>query len=215
MKKRKYLILLIITIILFTGCNNKNNELKNPNNDEIIQTPEEDVNENENENKEEEKNELLPYTYKVPYDGYSVFVDVPAFPKDEAGYTEIFVDSSKKFVSFTALRDGVAEDAKAAFDLIYPNYHKSVDGQISINDENITETETLEINGIPVYRFKGTVIAGLFDTWEHYVYGYSFVFDNLPCAIIGIVTDYDQPQEEIDSVTEIVDAMIKTVRSEY
>ena len=118
-------------------------------------------------------------------------------------------------MSFSALRDGVAEDAKAAFDLIYPNYHKSVDGQISIKGENITETEALEINGIPVYRFKGTVIACLFDTWEHYVYGYSFVFDNLPCAIIGIVTDYDQPQEEIDSVTEIVDEMIKTLRGEY
>lgn len=35
-----------------------------------------------------------------------------------------------------------------------------------------------------------------------------------PCAIIGVVSDLDQPQEEIDELTAIVDAMMESVRNE-
>ena len=207
---------LLITALCITACSGGGTEenIKEPS-EEVIQPVKKEEEKEPETVVEEEKNELLPYTYKVPYDGYKVYVDIPEYPQVASGYTRIYPDGLNKFVSFAVFTDGEASDAKSAFDLIYKDFKPAVDDYIFIDAENITETENLEVNGIPVYRFKGTVTAGTFRVCEHYIYGYSFVFDNLPCAIIGIVTDKDQPQEEIDSVTEIVDEMIKTVRGEY
>ena len=68
---------LLITALCITACSGGDTEenIKEPSED-VIQPVEKEEEKEPETIVEEEKNELLPNTYKVPYDGYSVFLGI-------------------------------------------------------------------------------------------------------------------------------------------
>lgn len=212
---RKIILSLICGVLLLgtlTGCGTNNNLDDNSNNNQNNNNnTNNNTNENTNQGSSYDKSELLPNTYKIPRQ--EIYVDTPDFNDIEKGYTELFKDGEKKLVAFTDLRNETVKNEKEAFDLIYPKFKKNVSSWLRINGETFTSEERIEVNGIETLKVTGTVKLGVLNYYDCYIYGYSFIFEGVPCAIIGVVSDLDQPQEEIDEVTEIVDAMMKTVRN--
>ena len=77
------------------------------------------------------------------------------------------------------------------------------------------KTENMTINGVDCMRFEGKVKVKSAEDEpekERYAVGYTFVKENIPCLLIGVVVEKDQTQQHIDEVTHNVDEMIKTLR---
>ena len=160
-----------------------------------------------------QKSDLLPGTYKVPMK--NIYLDVPAYQEIEQAYTELFIVHESKYVAFTAGYDSVATDAKDAHDKAFDDDFvwnmQNYEG--GVNSINITKDEIIDVNGMEVYSFEGTINYGRANIHDGYAKGYSFIMDGIPCEIIGSVIDDSQSQELIDEISEVVDAMIQSVRA--
>lgn len=210
MKKKILLGLMcgVLIVGLATGCGNSKN------NDDV------DTN-NPNENKEQVKDNtnnntdssLLSGTYKVPLK--NIYVDVPNYQEIEQAFTELFIVHGSKYVAFTSAKMSTAnnkkEAHKVAFEEFIPNMQNYEGG---INSINITKSEEIKVNGIDVYSFEGTINYGTDTKFDGYAKGYSFVLDGVPCEIIGSVIDKKQDPSTIKEISSVVDAMIKTLRTE-
>ena len=75
----------------------------------------------------------------------------------------------------------------------------------------IENSENVTINGFESIKFTGNIPS---DGVELHVYGYSFVINDIPCMVVGLVSDRDQNPELISSVNNHVDNMVKTIRTE-
>ena len=72
-------------------------------------------------------------------------------------------------------------------------------------------TENVKVGELDMMRFTGSVTStgGV----VCYAYGYSFVMENTPCVVLGLVLTIEQEASLIESITAEVEAMIKTVRA--
>ena len=160
---------------------------------------------------------LLTCTYKVPIE--EIYIDVPEYREMNGGYTEVFMkrdamDQDAAYVTFTTDRRATAENAKASHEINLPYFLVNMD--FLVDDANyltIEKEEVIEINGMEVYAFEGTLNCGEDKPREQYAKGYAFVFNGIPCEIIGSVIDDAQPEELITEISTVLDAMIKTVRN--
>ena len=155
----------------------------------------------------------LSRTYKVPL--RNIYVDIPNYKELEKAYTELFIVHDSRYVTFTSARLSKADSAKdahnVAFKEMIPNMQNYEGG---INGITITKDEETTINGIDMYLFEGTINYGTDTKFDGYAKGCAFVLDGVPCEIVGSVIDKSQSQELIDEISEIVDEMTQTVRSE-
>lgn len=154
---------------------------------------------------------LLSGTFKVARK--DIYVDVPNYNSIEEGYTQIYLDGSSKYVTFTCLKVEEASNVQDAHDKAFECFKSGIDSHHHINEEQNLQTEETSVNSIQVLKFEGTVSVGRNPVYDAYTYGYSFVYDGLPCAIIGVVMDETQPEDDQALVKEIVDEMMKTVRN--
>ena len=101
-------------------------------------------------------------------------------------------------------------------------FHGDAIDEVTSNQLNVIKDSYVTINGIDMYQYEGTLRCSTdnFDLEnpekqrEIYAKGYSFIMDGVPCTVIGGVLGEEQNQSDIDEVSEIIDAMIKTLRSE-
>lgn len=216
MRKKRYFILLIAisTMLFFSACGGKREEEVNVTIEKIDETPIVQVdNDASNEIiKEENESIVLGNTYKVPLK--ELYIDIPNMKQIEAGYTEVFYERNVKYITFTCLKTATATDEKDALKVVFDELKLNMSGLDIINHMGEITEEYLTVNDIEVYSFEGTLNCGLEPVYDAYMKGYSFVYEDMPCAIIGVVMDETQPQEQINAVKELVDAMILTVRSE-
>ncbi len=214
MKNRIFAIILsVLLIFTFAACGGDKEETKQNNFEGTVEIADTTVAETEKVvMPERERSELLPGTFKVP--GHEIYVDTPKYNVIGKGYTEIFIDGETKYITLNCLDGYEATDAKSAFDVVYDKFKINIANQHGIHGENFTTQELVEINGIEAYKVSGIVDGGVIVIKDCYFYGYSFMYDGLPCGIFGVVSDWEQPAEEIESVTAIVDAMMASVRSE-
>lgn len=144
-----------------------------------------------------------------------IYIDVPNYQEIEQGYTQVFIVHDSKYVTITSDFDTQATDAKDAylktFEVFRDNMQNYEGGP---NSFNIITDQTMTINGIDVYFFEGTINYGEENPYDGYGVGYSFIMDDIPCAIIGSVTDKDQPEELKEEIKAVVNAMMLSVRSE-
>lgn len=161
---------------------------------------------------ESEENTLLPNVYRVP--AYDIYVNVPDMHSMEEGFTQVYYEDAVKYVTFTCDRIETATDAENAFEVAYETFVSNMFGLDIINQLGEISGENIVVNDISVYSFEGLMNCGSNPVYDAYIKGYSFIYEDMPCAIIGVVMDDTQPQEQIDAVKELVDAMILTVRSE-
>ena len=209
--KNKILLGLICGLLIVgitTGCGNSKS------NDEV------DTN-NPTENKEQVKDDtnnntdssLLTRTYNVPLK--NIYVDVPNYQEIEQGYTELFIIHDLKYVSVTADRRSSANSLLEAHEIAFNKFKANMQNyEGGINSINITKSEEIKVNGIDVYSFEGTINYGTDTKFDGYAKGYSFVLDGVPCEIIGSVIDKKQDPSTIKEISSVVDAMIKTLRTE-
>ena len=175
----------------------------------------EQVDEQENTNEDADESDeasLLTGTYKVPLQ--EIYVDTPAFNMIESGFSRLFMVNDEKYATFTCLYEETGTNAKEAFTTTFDKLKENLFGYHQVNELNEVEESNVNVNGIETYSIKGTVNCGTENKYDAYIYGYSFVFGGYPTSIIGIVEDQAQAQEDIDEITSIVDAMMKSVRSE-
>lgn len=201
--------ILIISMILTLGaCGSTKETTKLTNNQEA------NIQDQQNTDLEEKTNQsLLPYTYQVPLK--DIYVDVPNYQEIEGGYTRIFIVHEKKYATFTSAFNYSATDAKDAYSKAFDAFCISMQNyEGGPNSFHIKADKMMTINGIDVYYFEGTINYGEENLYDGYGVGYSFIMDDIPCAIIGSVTDKEQPEELKKEIKEIVAAMMQSVRSE-
>ena len=209
--KNKILLSLVCGILVLgitTGCGNSKT------NDDV------DTN-NPTENKEQVKDNttnntnssLLTGTYKVPLQ--KIYIDVPNYQEIEVGYTELFIIHDSRYVSFTSAFDDKVNTSKESHEVSFNKLKANMKNYAGgINSINITKSEEIKVNGIDVYSFEGTINYGTDTKFDGYAKGYSFILDGVPCEIIGSVIDKKQDPSTIKEISSVVDAMIKTLRTE-
>ena len=152
-------------------------------------------------------------TYNVPLQ--KIYVDVPNYQEIEQGYTELFIIHDSRYVSFTEADGSEASSPKEAHKVTFKKLIQNMQNyEGGINGINITKDEETTINGIDMYLFEGTINYGTDTKFDGYAKGCAFVLDGIPCEIVGSVIDKSQSQALIDEISNIVDEMTQTVRSE-
>ncbi|MBR5949237.1 MAG: hypothetical protein IKZ82_11435 [Clostridia bacterium] len=166
-----------------------------------------------------EKSDLLTKKYKVPRK--NILMDAPSHKyheTEQGGCTQLYSVYGKRYVAVTYDPEETTASAKEALDLVWENYKRGLENDCRIKELNITSESTETVNGVEVYKFVGTATRYLDYygdkslTREVFTIGFSFVKDNTPVSVIGSVINEEQKQEDIDEITAIVEAMMKTVR---
>lgn len=80
----------------------------------------------------------------------------------------------------------------------------------------VTSSEQVTMAGYDSIKYTGTIVNSPTDddTWNCYVYGYTFIIDDAPYAVIGIVTTREQEQSMIDEMIAEVDEIAASIRTE-
>ena len=161
------------------------------------------------------ESELSPYlagTYTTST--REITIDVPEYKYIEQGYAKVFLDDGVKVVIFTCLGRENSSTPEEAYELCWETTRAGVDYYGHINEEghNLTVTEKT-VGDIETLYYEGTMRL---DRYEPYrtaqTYGYAFTYLGRPCMIWGYVLDKEQPQDQIDEIKNVVDAMMESVR---
>lgn len=197
------LILLAVVIFLVTNSKDTNN---NANNNDIIS--------NQTIQKNENKGRILhEYIYQVPMK--NIYVNIPNYHEMEQAYSELFMVRNSRYIAFTSAISSIAANVKEAHNEAFKEFISNMENyEGGVNGINITKEEITTINDLEVYKFEGTINYGINQIHDGYAIGYSFIMDNIPCEIIGSVCDDSQSEELIKEIRDLVNEMVKTVRSE-
>lgn len=211
MKKTLTILIALTMLLSVSACGNS--ESQQPT-DSAISSSQVPQTEGSSETVAQSSNTKLSGTYNVPLK--AIYVDVPNYQGIEEGYTELFIIHDSRYVAVTAdRRNDTAKSAKEAHDPAFLKLKQNMQNyEGGINDITITKDEETTINGIDMYLFEGTINYGTDTKFDGYAKGCAFVLDGVPCEIVGSVIDKSQSQELIDEISEIVDEMTQTVRSE-
>lgn len=216
MKKLVKMFMVLFLLCNIAGCGDRENENLSNNDNNIVQNDSTDV---DTDKDSVEKNDMLKRTYDVP--GKSIYIDVPNWADKTLGYTW-YCSSEKKFIAFVSQRRSDASDLETAYMDILECFNGEAVDEVMSNQLNVIKDSYMTINGIDMYQYEGTLRCSTDyldrenpeKQREIYAKGYSFIMDGIPCTVIGGVLGDEQNQSDIDEVSEIIDAMIKTLRSE-
>ncbi len=103
--------------------------------------------------------------------------------------------------------DGVFDFYK---DKIPPRAAVACQGELNNASIEMISSEKVTVNGYESIRFVGT--APNASGWDCHVYGYTFLIDNIPYAIVGIVSQKEQEADLIASNKEDVDLVASTIK---
>lgn len=156
--------------------------------------------------------------YKVPISNTKIFVDTPNLHQINSGYVKVFLEDYVKLLSFTGINFMQLSSLQEVLNESFKCWTGNLMNYLGIRDEspdnaNLTY-ENITVHGIETLKFKGTVKVGFNPIYDAYIYGYAFIYDGVPCSIMGAVIDQEQPQSEKDYIEKAADAMMKSVRSE-
>lgn len=214
--KRTLCLLLALALVLTTvGCGTDTKEPSEPNNK--VESEKDSTNNTEKETLESESSSVeteveLPLTHKVPLK--QVVISVPKWQNIEYGYTEVYNREEKLYIAFTYDRDKTVEGVKDAHQVAWDKFLVNLRNH-KYEQVILTKEEIVTINGIEMYRYEGTMpYQDDGKSFVGYTVGYSFIMDGVPCTLVGSVTDPAQSDEYIKQVTDTVEAMIKTLRSQ-
>lgn len=215
-KKSKKLVVILVVILLIillvVGVvivfKNKETNTINPQSIEVGNISKEKT---DNNNTNKSKNSQLINTFKIV--SKDIYMNVPNWQKIEEGYTDVFILHGKKYIAVTGILKSNNPTLSEAHEQGFKEFQMSIQNYSYVNKLIAEKEETKTINGIKVYRYEGKLNCGHDTIYDAYAVGYSFVMDGIACNIIGSVIDKSQPQDEINSMRELVDTMMMTVRS--
>ena len=171
----------------------------------------------DDKNKDDKNNtlkDIFTETYQVPT--YDIFINIPRnYMPIEKGFTHLFNVGGERSLAVTAVRRANPSSLQDAYRMALERFIIAFENHAKINSLSIENEETLEINGIDLYRFEGKLdCTDELGDYKLYTVGYTFIMDGLPCMVIGTVLEKEQPQDMIDEIRTYVDYMVTTLRSE-
>jgi len=217
MKNLKKVMAISLTIfcLLLSACSNDKDNNNDPSNSASSQGSSQGNNDPATSKPEE--NSKFTKTIKVP--DKKIYINYPnSYGYKSTSHTDIAHPSKDFLVGVTFDTEKVfnnsdkIEIVKMLENKFLSNISLSTSGSIKEQNINIKDKENKIVNSYDAVKFTGSIQNSYGDGWECYVYGYAFVAEGVPCAVIGVVSAKDQKQEQIKEVTETVDEMMKTLR---
>ena len=219
MKAKKIIVLLTIVCMLcgLVACG-KDEVSKTGNDSQDIVSEDNQTMENTND-----KNNDVETEYDVI--GYKYY-DYPAthWIKTEGYFHFVMLDEQIMIATYEDLDGEVNESLEAIIDYVNEDrftISASCAGEGGPTfglgeDVKVTSSEKVTIAGMDCMKFEGTTLNKGEDdiTWDAYVYGYTFLVDEISYAVIGIVTPEEQEQSMIDEMKQQVDDIMASMRDE-
>lgn len=223
-------LVLLLMIVCFTGCFvacGKDNVSDSGNNTQDTMIDNGETIENQNENIKNDESSV------EKNDGWE---------SEGAGYKSVYYDypSETHFVREKPSIDFVLEKEEimvGVYGDIDEEFNDSVEDVITfVNDDKFTEKASLAGEGLALWlgadivvdssevvtmagmdsmKFTGTTeyMAYEEEPWNCYVYGYTFVIEDVSYAVIGLVLPKEQEQSMIDDMKNQVDSIAATIRN--
>ena len=217
MKRIFALLLSIMLIFALASCENDNTDNKLKSHDTPTSTSQLEVTQQDQSSNSKVDSVELSYSFKVP--GKNIFVDVPNYQEIERGFTELFILNGERYIAITFDKLSNVETLQEAHDKAFSIFVESIQDYSYVNSIDIKNDSITKVNDIDVYKYVGTLNCALDysnrdNSYDAFVIGYSFIMDGIPCTITGSIINRNQPENDIQDLTNIVDSMIQTLRSE-
>lgn len=160
----------------------------------------------------------LSYYVEINYD--DIYISTPAWREDNVinGYN--LSDSNDYVISVTYNVDneytGAIEDI---LDDTYDEFTGAI-GEHAVTDEfgeyNLTTKEKVTLDcGSEAMKFEGTMSANQYSSVvDYFIYGYSFVYDGTTITVGTSIVNPDVIDDNKDTMKDIVDRMVKTIRTQ-
>lgn len=205
------LILALVTSLSACGSGTKDEPL-----DTSTQGTSDYVSSETQSNDNQEKTDLAyGQTFKLP--GKNIFIDYRDDKRESSGggYSTAFYKDEN---SLSAFSYDVISEYSGDLDDVIKHLSKNLCSEVSVyckgsiasSDLVITESSSVTIAGYQAIKFVGTINNGVIDC---FTYGYSFVINDVPCMVVGIVSEENQQQNLIDEISKEVDTMASTLRT--
>lgn len=212
---RKPICIMLCLMILF-GCSTKkgNNPITENNNQPDIS------------NKEQEtKNKIN----KVDYDTYSLYsvvdtdegswyYDAPYLNEVKLGKAKTFLNGDKWWLAYAVDTTRETNNLDEAFDISIKAYYSGVSDYFVPSDEGFVpeKKEKVKVLDFDMYKYEGYITN--IKNYEGpstncWIYGYSFIIGNTPCAMLGMT--YEDDSDEVkEQIIMYVDDMVNSLRPE-
>lgn len=228
MKKIIAFILIVMLVLSMAGCSG---EGETPNND--LQTDSSEAANNDDHGSDADDNsgddrnanytlyDDLPNYVRILF--HETYISTPAWRCDDTfNYSWTISDSNDYVVVIAYNDDDDGEYTGAIEDILEETYDgfTSAIGDHAVTNEfgeyNLTTKEKVTLDcGSEAMRFEGTMSANEYSAIvDYYIYGYSFVYDGSTITIGASIVNPDVIDEQKDTMKDIVDRMVKTVRTQ-
>lgn len=223
-------IVILFTLVCLTGCFiacGKDNFSDSGNNTQNTMIDNGETIENQNENIKNDESSV------EKNDGWE---------SEGAGYKSVYYDypADTHFIREEQAIDFVLEKEEimvGVYSDLEQEFNDSVEDVITfVNDDRFTEAASFAGEGLALWlgadivvtssevvtmadmdsmKFTGTTeyMAYEAEPWNCYVYGYTFVIEDVSYAVIGLVLPKEQEQSMIDDMKNQVDSIAATIRN--
>lgn len=217
MKKLLALFIALIMLFCMVACSSTpDDEPITPNKDNVEDTEKKDQTDDAQENNDEETpKQEEDQVFQVPK--REIYYSIPSeMTIYQNSRYHIFSSNSDYFVGICYEKykdyDGAIEDIVSKYALFFlTDVGTSCQGAINKNSLEVIDGENVKIAGLDAYKFTATVENS---NWDCYAYGYTYVVDNVPLMVIGLVHSHEQADQMIKDVTKYTDQIAASVRTE-
>lgn len=222
MKKVIILITVFAMTICLVACSNNHEDItesKNPSHSSSGQV----VEPNDNATSEPDQNEHMQDENMkvVSIPGREIYIDcLSSLRTKEQGRTVIMYDSKDSLVGLTFNKSdefvgSITDVLELLNDKFMSNISNYSKGDLDGAKIEVVSQQTSKIAGFECVKFTGTAQNDSPDgNWNCHVYGYTFVINDVPCAIIGVVSAEEQDEEMVSNIDKTVDNMAASIRTE-
>ena len=218
MKKMVLIFLVAIMSIGMIACGKEEVTPNESGNNSNQETQNVDINSEKDENNDSQTENDKDNVKSIKAILADVYLDCePDLTIREEGYTVLVYNTSDALVGLTALTDdeynGTLTDAVDLFKKQFLYDASCVSrGALFGSSFDVKSSKETMIAGYESVCFTATVSNR--DQWDCHVYGYVFVIDEVPCAVIGLVSADTQDPAMIAEIDARVDRMAATIRTE-
>lgn len=213
MRKFLSVLLVIMLVVSLAACANNNtpddtNKPTSTNSEEQASTNNETPTSSSNETKENVKTAQIP--------GREIYVDYStSMRKKDQGNTVLMYKSNDCLVGLSYQKTGFTGTLNDVVDLFKNSFindaANSSRGDLYGSEISISSSQKTTMANRESIKFTGTVRNE--DSWDCHVYGYAFIIDNIPCAVIGLVSAQAQDASMISEIDAHVEEIASTIRT--
>lgn len=225
MKRIIALMLIAVLAISMIGCSGKSEKPNNGTDTGSSQVVNDGSNASDDDGNSQSNSDIahtmyddLSYYVKIIF--HDIYISTPAWREDEVVNGYNLTDSNDYVICVTYNVDdqytGAIEDI---LDDTYDEFTGAI-GRRAVTEEfgeyNLTTKEKVTLDcGAEAIKFEGTMSANQYSSVvDYYVYGYSFVYDGATITVGTSIVNPDVIDAKKDTLKDIVDRMVKTIRTQ-